>query len=76
MAPTLVCRKRPFTIHADRLRPRLKGGRLGGPYFGTLKIAIRVFPVTSLQPVCPLLWPGQEDIEALFETASGVLVSR
>ena len=28
-APSVpVCRKRPFTTHADRLRPRLKGGRL------------------------------------------------
>ena len=53
-----------------------KGDRLGGPYFGTLKIAIRVFPVTSLQPVCQVLWPGQEGIEALCETAGGVLVSR
>ena len=26
--PRSVCRKRPFTTHADRLRPRLKGGRL------------------------------------------------
>ena len=34
------------------------------------------FVVTSLQPVCPVLWPGQEGIEALFETAGGVLVSR
>ena len=25
-APAPVCRKRPFAIHADRLRPRLKGG--------------------------------------------------
>ena len=24
----------------------------------------------------PVLWPGQEGIEALFETAGGVLVSR
>ena len=24
----LLCRKRPFAIHADRLRPRLEGGRL------------------------------------------------
>ena len=24
----LLCRKRPFTTHADRLRPRLEGGRL------------------------------------------------
>ena len=39
-----LCRKRPFTTQADRPRPRLKGGQLGGPYFGTLKIAIRVFP--------------------------------
>ena len=53
--PSSACLKRPFAIHADRLRPRLKGGRLGGPYFGTLKIAIHVFPVTSLQPVCPVL---------------------
>ena len=28
--PRPVCRKRPFTTHADRLRPRLKGGRLPG----------------------------------------------
>ena len=27
-APSPACRKRPFTTHADRLRPRLKGGRL------------------------------------------------
>ena len=27
-APSPACRKRPFTTHADRLRPRLEGGRL------------------------------------------------
>ena len=31
-------------VSSGRARPRLKGGQLGGPYFGTLKIAIRVFP--------------------------------
>ena len=30
-APSPACRKRPFAIHADRRRPRLKGGQLGGP---------------------------------------------
>ena len=29
-APSPACPKRPFTTHADRLRPRLKGGRLPG----------------------------------------------
>ena len=29
-APLPSCPKRPFTTHADRLRPRLKGGRLSG----------------------------------------------
>ena len=26
MAPTLVCRKRPFATHTEWLRPRLEGG--------------------------------------------------
>ena len=34
----------PSTRAGRHPRPRLKGGQLGGPYFGTLKIAIRVFP--------------------------------
>ena len=40
-----MCRKRPFTTHADCLRPRLKGGRL--PVAGSKRID--TWSLTSLQ---------------------------
>ena len=69
MAPTLVCRKRPFTTHADRLRPRLAKLRLGAPAsaastFISATTQLRHLAVTNNRSVQALL---AEATDLLFQ---------
>ena len=61
--PASACRKRPFTTHADQLRPRLEGGRLpvAGP--ATRRAAGRCCTNRHWPARCPP--PGSSPAEAI-----------
>ena len=67
-----VCRKRPFTTRADRLRSRLKGGRLpvAGPAARRAAGRRASTPATSISKSVGRIFPGALTVSVWFSASN------